>query len=76
MSKLLRPAALWLWIAIGGEMPEPVEPPMPEPALGDMGGVKVLLLPAPCGAYSAALEEPGEAAPLGELAPELAPAAA
>jgi hypothetical protein len=57
-------------------MPEPVEPPMPEPALGDMGGVKVLLLPAPCGAYSAALEEPGETAPLGELAPELAPAAA
>ena len=57
-------------------MPEPVKPPMPELALGDMGGVKVLLLPAACGAYSAALEEPGEVAPLGELAPESAPAAA
>jgi hypothetical protein len=57
-------------------MLEPVEPPMPEPVLGDMGGVKVLLLPVPCGAYSAALEEPGGAAPLGELVPELAPPAA
>jgi hypothetical protein len=61
-------AAPWLWIAMGGEMPEADEP-VPEPVLGDMGRVKVLLLPAPpAGAYCAALFEPG--------APPLAPAAA
>lgn len=67
-------AAPWLWIAMGGEMPEADEPvPEPEPVLGDIGRVKVLLLPAPpAGAYCAALFEPGAPA----LAPLLAPAAA
>lgn len=56
MSMLLtRGAAPWLWIAMGGEMPdadEPVPEPKPEPVLGDMGGMKVVLLPAPpAGAY-------------------------
>jgi hypothetical protein len=50
MSMPLRVAAPWLWMAIGGEMPE-AEDPVPEPALGEIGGVKVLLLPAPAGAY-------------------------
>jgi hypothetical protein len=72
MPLLLRAAAPWLWMAIGGEIPEVKEPvlePEPEPALGDMGLVKVLLLPAPpAGAYWAALLEPG--------VPALAPAAA
>jgi hypothetical protein len=73
MSMPLRAAPLWLWIAMGGEMPEADEP-MPEPVLGEIGGVKVLLLPAPlAGAYSAALDELGAAAAaLGELAPAAA----
>ena len=70
MSMPLRAAALWLCMAIGGEMPE-ADVPMPEPALGDKGGVNVLLLP-----YSAVLLEPGAPVSLGELAPALAPAAA
>src|SRR5947207_1977772 len=66
-----RRAAPWLWIAMGGEMPDvgdPVREPAPKPVLGERGGIKVLLLPSRAGAFGAALLEPG--------APALAPAAA
>ena len=56
---------MWLCTAIGGEIAE-VDVPVPEPPLGEMGGVKLLLLPAPAETYSAALLEP-------ELAPALVP---